>query len=618
MASKRVSGRAASGKSGGKSRARAGTETAEATGAKPRRGAQLPRDKAGTSEKQKAANRRNAQKSTGPRTPDGKRNSCFNAVTHGLTARTVLLPGEDSTELAARQQHLIDALKPRNETELEVVERMSADLWRSERAERGASKRIAAQLRHEPLERAAKELDEALELGDRLFWDLPMPLPISERSPTGKVTEPPKSRDGIHPRSPARLRLKLEQSVAGTEWLLDRWTGLMNRFYHDDFWVNSDAFKMVRLLGKHAIDMADDVEVLSVFLCTVALRTAPKPGPEREVFDWNGALIDMLTTFALENKKGVASKIAEHCEPFSRRLAQLPLARLAPADEEQASEHLNTIINRERCRLMEIRMQLLAIAKADADEAPARLAFETGTEGDRQRRYGLSAERLVIRRYSEFLKTRTMLINGTLDPGELSVISRPLSAVSSPLSVAAINQQPAGTHNPGAPEDEHREGGSDLAQPDRVSKPEPLMDQPEAHSNQRHANSGSEAESTLTLQVTAPTMGGPPRTDVPQTANGDHQRRADPFHSDPTPCSPKTPTTNAERDLEVDIFNMNVALMKAATSKCDTTYDVDHFFQNEPISSIPPGDAELQIDAEAICRELMRATERRSSPGHGP
>ena len=48
-----------------------------------------------TTEKQIAANRENAKKSTGPRTLDGKRKSRRNAVRHGLTAETVIDVLED-------------------------------------------------------------------------------------------------------------------------------------------------------------------------------------------------------------------------------------------------------------------------------------------------------------------------------------------------------------------------------------------------------------------------------------------------------------------------------------------------------------------------------------------
>ena len=132
----------------------------------------------------------------------------------------------------------------------------------------------------------------------------------------------------------------------------------MRRLYRDDLWLSADAFKMVRLMGKHAIDMADDLDVTRVFLSSLTLISAPKAGPERESFDWNNALIKMLVTFDVENKKGIAASAAKQCEPFARRLAELPLARLAPKDEEQARESLISIIDQERRRLQEMLLML--------------------------------------------------------------------------------------------------------------------------------------------------------------------------------------------------------------------------------------------------------------------
>jgi hypothetical protein len=49
-----------------------------------------------------AINRANSQQSTGPRSEAGKQRSALNALTHGLTARTAVLPSEDQ---AAYQHH---------------------------------------------------------------------------------------------------------------------------------------------------------------------------------------------------------------------------------------------------------------------------------------------------------------------------------------------------------------------------------------------------------------------------------------------------------------------------------------------------------------------------------
>jgi len=64
-----------------------------------------------TSEKKAQANRQNALKSTGPKTPEGKDAVRLNAMKHGLLCQEVLLPGEDEEALRELSEHLWIELK---------------------------------------------------------------------------------------------------------------------------------------------------------------------------------------------------------------------------------------------------------------------------------------------------------------------------------------------------------------------------------------------------------------------------------------------------------------------------------------------------------------------------
>lgn len=86
-----------------------------------------------TSEKQLAANRRNAEKSTGPRTSEGKAIVARNALQHGLLAQDALLPGEDAGELAMMSERLAEELQPEGELEQMLVERVVGAMWRLRR-----------------------------------------------------------------------------------------------------------------------------------------------------------------------------------------------------------------------------------------------------------------------------------------------------------------------------------------------------------------------------------------------------------------------------------------------------------------------------------------------------
>jgi hypothetical protein len=80
-------------------------------------------------ERQIAANRRNAQKSSGPRTPEGKARSSRNHLLHGLTSQG-LLPGEDPEALAAIHNGLCAQFLPQGPAEEILIERMASAHFR--------------------------------------------------------------------------------------------------------------------------------------------------------------------------------------------------------------------------------------------------------------------------------------------------------------------------------------------------------------------------------------------------------------------------------------------------------------------------------------------------------
>ena len=84
-------------------------------------------------ELQKAANRRNALLSTGPRSLAGKARSRMNAVSHGLTAQQTLLPGEDPAEYEGLRRSMFNSLRPDGALENQLVERIASLSWRLRR-----------------------------------------------------------------------------------------------------------------------------------------------------------------------------------------------------------------------------------------------------------------------------------------------------------------------------------------------------------------------------------------------------------------------------------------------------------------------------------------------------
>src|SRR4051812_30695487 len=101
-----------------------------------------------TTFKQIEANRRNARRSTGPITEDGKLKSRRNAVRHGLTAETVIGALEDADDYQAFEAALIADYNAQSAVERELVLRLASLLWRIRRATTMETALFAIEAKH--------------------------------------------------------------------------------------------------------------------------------------------------------------------------------------------------------------------------------------------------------------------------------------------------------------------------------------------------------------------------------------------------------------------------------------------------------------------------------------
>ena len=95
-------------------------------------------------------NRRNALQSTGPTTPEGRAVSRMNALRHGLTAESVLLPDERAEDFVAFAEDPHADLDPVGAMEEVLAERIMAAAWRLRRVLRVEAGVYSWELKDDP------------------------------------------------------------------------------------------------------------------------------------------------------------------------------------------------------------------------------------------------------------------------------------------------------------------------------------------------------------------------------------------------------------------------------------------------------------------------------------
>jgi hypothetical protein len=88
---------------------------------------------AGTEAARAVINRQNAARSTGPVTKEGKARAALNAIRHGLTGQTVVLPEDDLAAYRASCAQFFDELKPEGLLESRAVQTIADTHWRLDR-----------------------------------------------------------------------------------------------------------------------------------------------------------------------------------------------------------------------------------------------------------------------------------------------------------------------------------------------------------------------------------------------------------------------------------------------------------------------------------------------------
>jgi hypothetical protein len=115
------------------------------------------------------ANRRNAQKSTGPKTPEGKARSSKNALKHGFCSTDIFMEGEDRCEFYRFRIEMLRFTRPRNIVEEQFSEQVIRGAWKLKRLQ-GAELEVLED-RIATLKRQGKTFTPGFALADLLWGD---------------------------------------------------------------------------------------------------------------------------------------------------------------------------------------------------------------------------------------------------------------------------------------------------------------------------------------------------------------------------------------------------------------------------------------------------------------
>jgi hypothetical protein len=301
--------------------------------------------------------------------------SRFNAVKHGLFARSAVLPGEDLDEFRARVEIYREGLNPRNELQDDLARKAALSSWQHDRAV--AAERSRAESELDELEKAAaRERLEALELGNRLLFDRRGANEMyASREFHAKQPKTSFSDDPCDPDQPERLVLQLEQTAAGCGLLLQHWGELRGILERGQGWQSREKLVVSRLLGMQPIHVVHKPELAKIFLACHVIEP-----------QFQGAFRELRCELD-ENSYN----------RYRACLSRRDVDELTPADAAAARAFLLKVVDDASARLRALEAGLQK--KWDENQARARTLIALGISktGEQIRRAQGSFNRLLLR-----------------------------------------------------------------------------------------------------------------------------------------------------------------------------------------------------------------------------
>jgi hypothetical protein len=286
-----------------------------------------------------AANGRNAKKSTGPISPEGKARSSKNATKHGLRSQEIVLPGEDPAAFEESLAAWIDDWQPPTQARRVLVELCAAHAWR--------------------LRRCLKvERDHLIARGQQA---------VAARRDAGRARAEAVARSLDF--RPDEVVAELRSEREGVAWLADAWAALAGALGRGEYDEARDHARLMNLLGRDRHDDAEAVGEGPAASWLVAAVAVGQQIPDAAVATLGAFLAareaelrgELTTRFAAEEAE--LARLAEAVTPDDS-----PEGRALLRYEAQHGRDFRAALN-QLIKLAQTGADLVAEAEADPEPA---------------------------------------------------------------------------------------------------------------------------------------------------------------------------------------------------------------------------------------------------------